>query len=175
MKRKILCAALLGLLLVVGAASGKVREFEYFTLDVPSGWKVARKDASVRVRKPDNSAVLIITMDALNGRSLKSIADDASKKCKGTKPERDEEGDYTFTCNGGKTESIVMEAGEFYLMMSATCEKEKDEEALLAILDSFELRAESFVGGDDGGYDGYDGYDGDGDEDDYTPPSSGYS
>lgn len=175
MKRKILCAALLGLLLVAGAAFGKVREFEYFTLDVPQGWKVARKDASVRVRKPDNSAVLIITMDALNGRSLKSIAEDASKKCKGTKPERDEEGDYTFTCNGGKTESIVMEAGDLYLMMSATCKEAKFEDELLAILDSFEPRAESFGGGDDGGYDGYDGYDGEGDEDDYTPPASGYS
>ena len=174
MKRKILCAALLGLLLAAGAASGKVREFEYFTLDVPKGWKVARKDASVRVRKPDNSAVLIITLDALKGRSLKSIADDASKKCKGTRPERDEEGDYTFTCNGGKTQSIVMEAGDFYLMMSATCEEEKDEDELLAILESFELRAESFGGDDENEYD-YDGYDDDEDEYDYQPPSSGYS
>ena len=142
------CAAVLGLLFLTGAAFAKVREFKYFTLDVPRGWKVAQKDASVRVRKADKSASMTITFDSRNGRSLKSIADEASRRANGMKPEKDEDGDYTFTCNGGRTQAFLSEAGDYFLMMSVTSTPETENE-LEAILDSFEMKEMDGDYGDD--------------------------
>ena len=172
MKKRILCAAVLGLLLSAGCAFATVREFKYFTLDVPRGWKVATKDASVRVRKADKSASTTITFDLKNGRSLKSIADEASGKAKGTKPKKDADGDYTFTCNGGKTEAFLSDAGEYFLMLSVTSTPETEDE-LAAILDSFEVKdIDGGYGDEEDDEDGY-GYDG-GDEDENDAPS-GYT
>ncbi len=150
-------------------AFAKVREFKYFTLDVPRGWKVAQKDASVRVRKADKSASATITFDSRNGRSLKSIADEASRQAKGTKPEKDEDGDYTFTCNGGRTQAFLSDAGEYFLMLSVTSTPETEDE-LEAILDSFEVKEMDGYYGDENDEGSY-GYD-DGDEEDAP---SGYT
>nr|MCR5347050.1 hypothetical protein [Fretibacterium sp.] len=165
MKKQFLCTAVLGLLLAAGleflpfpsqtgcrgAAFGKVREFKYFSLDVPKGWKVARKDASVRVRKADKSASIIITIDSMGGRSLKDIAEEASRKYSGNPPEIDEDGDYSFSANDDSTQVFVSEVGDYYLMLSVTGTDETADE-LAAILDSLEMKgAEDFGGGDDDG------------------------
>ncbi|MBQ9565412.1 MAG: hypothetical protein IJU98_07495 [Synergistaceae bacterium] len=137
--KRVLCAAVLGLLLLGGAAFGKVREFQHFSLDVPKGWKVAQKGASVRVRKEDRSASLIITIDKTNGRSIDEIAESESKKAKGTRPEKDDDGDYTFTSNGGRTQTLLSGAGNIFLMMTITGADEAEDE-LTAILDSLEMK-----------------------------------
>ena len=153
-------------------AFAKIREFSYFTLDVPSGWKVATKGASVRVRKADKSASTTITFDLKNGRSLKSIAGEASRQAKGTKPEKDEDGDYTFTCNGGRTQAFLSDAGDYFLMMSVTSTPETEDE-LEAILDSFEMKDMDGGYGDDedSGY----GYGYENEEQDENDAPSGYT
>ena len=140
MKKRVLCAAVFMLLLVCGAAFAKVREFKYFTLDVPKGWKIAQKDASVRVRKEDDSASMIVTIDSLNGRSIDDIAAAESKKLKGSEPEKDDDGDYTFTANDGKTQVMLSEAGDQFIMLTMNYTDEASAEELGAIIDSFEMK-----------------------------------
>ena len=170
MKKRVLCAAVLGLLFLASGAFAKVMEFKYFTLDIPRGWKVATKDASVRIRKADKSASTTITFDLKNGRSLKSIATEASRKAKGTKPKKDKDGDYTFTCNGGRTQAFLSDAGEYFLMLSVTSTPETEDE-LEAILDSFEVKDIDGGYGDEDEDEGEYGY---GDEDKDDAPS-GYT
>lgn len=140
MKKRVLSIAVLGLLFLAGCAFAKVREFKYFTLDIPKGWKIAQKGESVRVRKADNSASVIITIDDHNGRSAEDIAEAESKKLKGTKPEKDGDEDYSFMANDGKTLVMISTAGDKFIMLNMTYTDEKSSEELGAILDSFEMK-----------------------------------
>ena len=161
--KKSVTALLLFLLLAAGEAFAKVKEFDYFSVDVPKGWKVSHKDGSVRVRKADKSASITITIESKNGRSIKEIASKLSGK--DIKLEKDEDGDYTYKSKDGDTQALLGELEGFYIFMRMNGVKSAEAE-LDAIMDSIEFNDK--LGQDASGGGGGDDDDGDGGDDDGT-------
>ena len=149
--KKFVTALMLFLLLTAGEVFAKVKEFDYFSVDVPKGWKVSHKDGSVRVRKADKSASITITIEDKNGRSLKEIASDLSVK--GIKLEKDEDGDYAYKSDDGDTQALLSELENFYMFMRMNGVKSAEDD-LSAIMGSIEftdkLAEDARGGGDDG-------------------------
>lgn len=134
--KKFLTALLLFLLIAAGEVFAKVKEFDYFSIDVPNGWKVSHKEGSVRVRKADKSASITITIEKKNGRSLDELASSLSGKS--IKLTKDDDGDYTYTSDDGDTQAILGEVDDSYIFMRMTgVNSAKDE--LVAIMDSIEF------------------------------------
>jgi uncharacterized membrane protein len=126
-------ALLLALSMVVmclaGAASAKVRKFDFIkcSVDVPNGWDVEEDEENytVTLTAPDESA---ITLSAIEGEgvALKDAAQQLSEQLNGTTPEAN--GDvYTFSIdNGNGVISNVVVSGdeEFIVFVTVTGEHE---------------------------------------------------
>lgn len=113
--------ALLALCLMAGTAMAGVMSFAKFKITVPDGWTATQDGTTVGIVANDNSAAISITIDGADGASAKDLAAAFSKEMKGTKPKRDKDGDYEFTCknaNGIESDVFVsVDNDEFMLTM----------------------------------------------------------
>lgn len=136
MKRIALC---LGLLFMSSCACAEIMDFRYFSLDIPEGWTASEEGPVVMVKSDDDSGALTITADDPRGNSVGDLATAFSLELGGTMPERDEDGIYSFTFNGGDGHATITGDEEFYMLIVGTG-IEKNSETLTRILDSLEMK-----------------------------------
>ena len=80
--KKLLTA--LTLVAVFAAASfAGVQDFGKFTIDVPEGWTAEQDGETVGIVKNDNTAAVSISVDSMDGASLKELADEYVKALNG--------------------------------------------------------------------------------------------
>ncbi len=140
-------AVLVMLLLLEGGACAEIREFRYFSLDVPEEWSVSEEGAEVVVSAPDKSASLSITADDPKGKSIAELAEEYSRELKGTAPEKssddpeNEEGGeaYSFEFNNGVSQAVINGDEDMYLLIIGTG-VERNGEVLGEILGSLEMK-----------------------------------
>ena len=139
---------LLALVLVLGfavtAAFGAVQEFGQafkYTLDIPAGWTASQEDSTTIVAADDNTAFLSISIDSTEGKSIEAVSKELSEALKGTKPEADEDGDYSFTFDNenGVTSHVLVtgDEGMFCAFVMTGIEAKGDE--IQAILGSLKI------------------------------------
>ena len=126
-------------MLITSCAYADVHEFKYFSLDVPDGWTSEETGAVVQVKADDDSGSLVIMTDIPEGKSLADIATNFALEFNGTMPEKDDEGNYTFEFNNGRSQAIVTGDEEFYMIIVGNG-IENNGEVLGAILESLEMK-----------------------------------
>ena len=134
-------AALMMMFLLAGAAYAEIQEFRYFSLDVPESWSVSEEGAAVTVTAPDKSASLSITADNPHGKTIARLAEEYSRKLKGTAPVKDEEDgeSYSFEFNNGVSQAVIAGDEEMYLLIIGTG-VERNADILGEILESLEMK-----------------------------------
>ncbi|MBQ2617495.1 MAG: hypothetical protein IJG51_12240 [Synergistaceae bacterium] len=117
MKRTILLAAVLALVLSAAAFAEGEQDFGIFKAYVPEGWTATKNDETVIFTKNDNTSSASITVANTDGTSLKDLADafvaEFKKSFKDvTAPQVDEDGDYMFEMtNANDVKSVVLLTG----------------------------------------------------------------
>ena len=136
MKRVLLCSIFL---LISSCSYADIHDFRYFSLDVPEGWSSEENGAIVTVKADDDSGSLVIMTDIPEGKSLADIATNYALEFGGSIPEKDDEGNYTFEFNNGRSQAIVTGDEEFYMIIVGNG-IENNGEVLGAILESLEMK-----------------------------------
>ena len=136
MKRFILCVILLT---ISSAAYADVEEFRYFSLNVPENWTAKESGDVVSVSANDKTGSLTITSGKPDGQSMSAIALRFSRELNGTKPESDDEGNYTFEFNNGVSQAMIIGDEDFYMLIIATGFV-SNAETLGEILESLEIK-----------------------------------
>ena len=136
MKRLILCVILLT---ISSAAYADVEEFRYFSLNVPENWTAKESGDVVSVSANDKTGSLTITSGKPDGESMSAIALRFSQELNGTKPESDDEGNYTFEFNNGVSQAMIIGDEDFYMLIIATGFV-SNAETLGEILESLEIK-----------------------------------
>ena len=136
MKRLILCVILLT---ISSAAYADVEEFRYFSLNVPENWTAKESGDVVSVSANDKTGSLTITSGKPDGESMSAIALRCSQELNGTKPESDDEGNYTFEFNNGVSQAMIIGDEDFYMLIIATGFV-SNAETLGEILESLEIK-----------------------------------
>ena len=126
-------------MLITSCAYADVQEFRYFSLDVPEGWTSEETGAVVQVKADDDSGSLVIMTDIPEGKSLADIATNFALEFNGTMPVKDDEGNYTFEFNNGRSQAIVTGDEEFYMIIVGNG-IENNGDVLGAILESLEMK-----------------------------------
>ena len=140
MKRILALVAVL--VFVATAAFGAVQAFSKFSLDVPAGWSASEQDETVTLIADDQTASLTISIASTEGKSLEVVANGLSEAFKGTKPEVDADGDYTFTFdngNGVTSHALITGADDMFCAFVMTGVENKGDE-IQAILGSLKLK-----------------------------------
>ncbi len=127
------------LLLFAAGANAELQEFRYYSLDVPDGWDVVEDGATVTVIAGDKSASLAITADDPQGKTIAELAESFAQELHGSKPERDEDGAYTFEFNNGVSQAVIDGDEDLYLLIIGTG-IEQNGEVLGEILESLEMK-----------------------------------
>ena len=136
MKRLILCVILL---MISSAAYADVEEFRYFSLNVPENWTATESGDVVSVSANDKTGSLTITSGKPDGESMSAVALRFSQELNGTKPESDDEGNYTFEFNNGVSQAMIIGDEDFYMLIIATGFV-SNAETLGEILESLEIK-----------------------------------
>ena len=126
-------------MLITSCAYADVHEFKYFSLDVPEGWTSEETGAVVQVKADDDSGSLVIMTDIPEVKSLADIATNFALEFGGSIPEKDEDGNYTFEFNNGRSQAIVTGDEEFYMIIVGNG-IENNGDVLGAILESLEMK-----------------------------------
>ena len=134
-------AALMMMFVLAGSAQADIQEFRYFSLDVPEDWSVSEEGAEVTVTAPDKSASLSITADNPHGKTIARLAEEYSRKLKGTVPVKDEDDgeSYSFEFNNGVSYAVIDGDEEMYLLIIGTG-VERNADILGEILESLEMK-----------------------------------
>ncbi len=114
--------AALSVVLAASAAFGGVQDFGRFTVDVLRGWTAEPDGSTVGITKNDNTASLSITVDSMDGASLKEIADAFVVELNG-KNLTQGDGTYTFEAtnpNGVAMRCVLSGDGTDYVLIVAT-------------------------------------------------------
>ena len=130
---------IMAMLLVSSCAYAEIHEFKYFSLDVPEGWTSEETGAVVQVKADDDSGSLVIMTDIPEVKSLADIATNFALEFGGSIPEKDEDGNYTFEFNNGRSQAIVTGDEEFYMIIVGNG-IENNGEVLGKILESLEMK-----------------------------------
>ena len=136
MRRVMLLALLLG---VSSCAYAEMIETKYFSLDVPEGWTVSEEGNVITVTAGDKSGSLSITADNPNGKTIAQLAEEYSARLKGSEPEQDEDGGYTFEFNNGVSQAVIDGDEDLYVLIIGTG-IERNGEVLAEILESLEMK-----------------------------------
>lgn len=137
MKRILALVAVL--VFVATAAFGAVQDFSKFSLDVPAGWSASEQDDTVTLIADDKTASMTISVASTEGNSLEAVANGLSETLKGTKPEVDADGDYSFTFdngNGVTSHALITGADGMFcaFVMTGIENKASDIQAILGSL-----------------------------------------
>ena len=124
---------------IATSACAEIREFKYFSLDVPEGWNVIEEGAVITVSAGDKSGSLSITADDPHGKTIEELAQIFSGELSGTPPERDEDGAYTFEFNNGISHAVIDGDEELYMLIIGTG-IERNGEEIEEILSSLEMK-----------------------------------
>ena len=120
MKR--LTVAVVLVVLSAAVAFAGVQDFGKFTIDVPMGWTAEADGETVGFTKNDNTASMSITVDTLDGASLKEVADAYVEALNG-KGLSGSGDNYTFTmtnANGVDSKCFLTSEGNNYALIVVT-------------------------------------------------------
>ena len=120
-------------------ASAEMIETKYFSLDVPDGWTINEEGNVITVTAGDKSGSLSITADSPNGKTIAQLAEEYSARLKGSEPEQDEDGGYTFEFNNGVSQAVIDGFEDLYVLIIGTG-IERNGEVLAEILESLEMK-----------------------------------
>lgn len=129
----------MAMMLISSCAYADIHEFRHFSLDVPEGWSSEESGPVVTVKADDDSGSLVIMSGVPEGKSIGDIAANFALEFNGTMPEKDDEGNYTFEFNNGRSQAIVTGDEEFYMIIVGNG-IENNGEVLGAILESLEMK-----------------------------------
>jgi hypothetical protein len=135
--RVLFLTVLLSLALCLPAMAEK-KDFGKFKVLVPAGWTDTVDEETVILAAPDNSAVITISVAEHEGMSATDIAKEMSKALKGSTPERDADGDYTFTYkneNGAEGVGVVSVDGKNFVFITLTGEHADVDKILESVED----------------------------------------
>ena len=120
MKR--LLTALTLVAIFAAASFAGVQDFGKFTIDVPEGWTAEQDGETVGIVKNDNSAAMSISVDSLDGASLKECADEFVKALNGKNLQL-ADGTYTFdftNANGVLSKAVLSGDDKNYALFVIT-------------------------------------------------------
>ena len=120
-------------------ASAEMIETKYFSLDVPEGWTVSEEGNVITVTAGDKSGSLSITADHPDGKTIAQLAEEYSARLKGSEPEQDEDGGYTFEFNNGVSQAVIDGDEDLYVLIIGTG-IDRNGEVLAEILESLEMK-----------------------------------
>ncbi len=129
----------MAMLLISSCAYANVQEFRYFSLDVPDGWTAKEEGKIVTVKADDDSGSLVIMSGDPEGQSIGDMATVFALEFNGTIPMKDDDGNYTFEFNNGRSQAIVTGDKEFYMVIVGNGIDNNDD-VLEAILESLEMK-----------------------------------
>ena len=128
------------MVMVASMAFAAVQEFTNFTLDIPDGWTAKEDGPTVGIIKDDQTASLAISLDALKpGDTLGDLANAMSQYMKGTEPEVDADGDYSFTAHDGQIRVLITGDDSNYLSFTMVG-LETESEAIGAMINSMQKK-----------------------------------
>lgn len=130
---------IVAMMLIASCAYADVQEFRYFSLDVPEDWTATENGKIVTVKADDDSGSLVIMSGATEGQSIGDMAALFALEFNGTMPLKDEDGNYTFEFNNGRSQAIVTGDEEFYMVIVGNG-IENNGDVLGAILESLEMK-----------------------------------
>lgn len=128
MKRTIVLAAVLALVLSSMAFAAGEQDFGIFKAYVPEGWSANKDGETVIFTKDDNTSSATITIAKTEGASLKELAEAFASEFKKslkdvTAPQVDEDGDYMFemtNANGVKSTVLLTGTDSEYALFVLT-------------------------------------------------------
>ena len=126
-------------LLISSCSYADIHDFRYFSLDVPDGWTAKEEGNVVTVAADDKTGSLSITTGNPEGRAINDLALSFSKEFNGTKPESDDEGNYTFEFNNGVSQASITGDDDFFMLIIGTGFI-NNAETLGEILSSLEMK-----------------------------------
>ncbi len=129
----------MAMLLISSCACANVQEFRYFSLDIPDGWSAKEEGKIVTVKADDNSGSLVIMSGDPEGQSIGDMAAFFALEFNGTMPMKDDDGNYTFEFNKGRSQAIVSGDEGFYMIIVGNG-IENNGDVLGAILKSLEMK-----------------------------------
>ena len=137
MTRKMCAVAAVALLVVLtafGVSSAEVMEFDYFTIDVPNGWKVGvdEENATVGFTAPDSSAALTVAVLENEGLSVEEYAEGVQDQLNGSNLQKINDGYmFQFTTENGVDAVGIMSGDEDYVMFISVIGKHEDFDAMI--------------------------------------------
>ena len=139
MKRLSALFAILAVMLVASMVSGEVKDFESFTVEVPDNWTAMPDGTTVDIIKDDNTALVSITVESMEGISLKELAEAYAEGMNASNITPDGDS-YTFEAenpNGVSMKCFLSGDGTNYALIVVTgLENAADE--VSAIVDSLQ-------------------------------------
>ena len=132
----------MAMMLISSCAYADIHEFRHFSLDVPEGWSSEESGPVVTVKADDDSGSLVIMSGVPEGKSIGDIAANFALEFNGTMPEKDDEGNYTFSFNNEdnkRSEAFITGDRDFYMIIIANG-IENDSGELGEILESLEMK-----------------------------------
>ena len=148
MKRVFGLVAAVAMVMAASAAFAAVQDFGDYTFDIPDGWTASMQTPAENVEvvsfvKDDKTASGSVTFSATGGASLEALAAEWSKQLGGSTPEKDADGDYSFTFTQGSVESNALVKGltdTIYMVIVMTTEDPAAAQEMAGIMSSFQLK-----------------------------------
>lgn len=112
---------------LISPVRAEIKEFPYFSIDLPPGWNVYDEGITVAFIAKNDSATLTVTVEFTSGKSTEGmtaeeLAHAYAKEMKGTKPVMEDNDpnyySFEFKAPGGidSEASIVVSGHRFYLL-----------------------------------------------------------
>ena len=150
MKRVFGFVAAAVMVMAASMAFAAVQDFGDYTFDIPDGWTASKQTPAENMEvvsfvKNDKTASGSVTFSEKGGASLDALAAEWSKQLGGSTPEKDADGDYsfTFTAQGTTVQSnaLVKDLAEtVYMVIVMTTEDPAAAQEMAGIMGSFQLK-----------------------------------
>ncbi len=148
MKRVFGFVAAAVMVMAASAAFAAVQDFGDYTFDIPAGWTASKQSPAENVEvvsfvKDDKTASGSVTFSEKGGASLDALAAEWSKQLGGSAPEKDADGDYSFTFTKGsvKSNALVKDLAEtVYMVIVMTTEDPAAAQEMAGIMGSFQVK-----------------------------------
>lgn len=148
MKRVFGFVAAAVMVMAASMAFAAVQDFGDYTFDIPDGWTASKQTPAENMEvvsfvKDDKTASGSVTLSATGGASLEALATEWAKQLNGSAPEKDADGDYsfTFTAQGTTVQSNALVKSltdTLYMVVVMTTEDPAAAQEMSAILSSFQ-------------------------------------
>ena len=122
----------------------EVRDFEFFSIDVPKNWTAEQQGASlVTIKSTKTKSSISLALSSKGEASIEEIAKKLYEQLKGYELEKDEDGDFSFYYEdtaGLDNFIYIVDLEDQYILASSYAENEKDDDIMAKMLASIKYK-----------------------------------